>query len=132
MREIKFRVWTGSKMEHNVMAGFLGAFYVQGLDEKDSASMSPMNTKYYEPVRIMQFTGLTDKEGKPIYEGDILKPSIGSPTIIFYHEGTASFNVKYANDDDYFRAIGNAETSVYLTVIGNIYEHPALLEEKEG
>ena len=42
--ETKFRVWTGMKMDYDVVVGKLGAFYVAGLDPKDSASMSPANT----------------------------------------------------------------------------------------
>ena len=34
MKIIKFRVWNGHKMELNIMAGLLGAFYVQGMNEK--------------------------------------------------------------------------------------------------
>ncbi len=72
MRQIKFRVWNGSKMEHNIMAGFLGTFYVQGLDEKDAACMSPFNTKYDEVIHVMQSTGIKDKNGKEVYEGDVI------------------------------------------------------------
>lgn len=45
-REIKFRVWTGMSMGYKVMAGYLGHFYVAGMDEKDAACMSQFNTIY--------------------------------------------------------------------------------------
>ena len=56
-------------MEYRVVAGELGAFYVEGLDPKDSASMIPFNTKYSEQIPVMQYTGLKYKNGMKIYEG---------------------------------------------------------------
>jgi hypothetical protein len=127
MKEIKFRVWNGSKMEHNIMAGFLGTFYVQGIDEKDSASMSPFNTKYPDPVRVMQFTGLKDKNGDDIWEGDILK-----------HENGYLKEVKWGHHLWAFITINRKPTMVYQTaafpnqfeIIGNIYETPELINHE--
>ena len=77
-----------------------------------------------EDLKIMQCTGLEDKNGKLIYEGDIVKDLI-IPEIFyivkwfnsgFYLESTISGSFLKFNDTQ-------------QEVIGNIYENPELLEE---
>lgn len=125
MREIKFRIFDGSKMEYNIMAGIFGAFYVNptnlGWDEKDTASISPYNTKYPEAIDVMQFTGLKDITGKDIYEGDII------------HWHGVNLEVKFIVDGWFAEDIDEAITEVgqewesSCSIIGNIYENPELL-----
>src|SRR5258708_6198751 len=130
MREIKFRVWNGLKMEHNIMVGFLGTFYVKGIDEKDSASMSPMNTKYPETTPLMQFIGLKDKNGKEIYEGDILeqaKQINGNFIDIIF----TKYVVEYKNEGFTYVPIPKSLFTILplddLEIIGNIYQNPELI-----
>lgn len=124
-REIKFRVWTGFKMEYNIMAGFLGAFYVQGMDEKDAACMSPFNTKYYPETPVMQFTGLLDKTGKEIYEGDIIKAG-EDKMLLRWSEVYASFVLR-KEGWAFSHFFGEACSPEDCEIIGNIHENPELL-----
>lgn len=134
MREIKFRVWNGSEMVYDIMVGKFGVFYVNpsnnGLDEKDSASITPFNTKYPDDSPVMQFTGLKDKNGKDIYEGDIL----GCETLKGIIPGWV---IVYSNEYSGFRMrqvdrikptnVQNKNAFCRYPVIGNIYENPELL-----
>jgi len=130
MRELKFRVWTGNKMEYNVMVGFLGAFYVQGINPHDSACLSSFNTIYSKETPVMQFTGLKDSTGKDIYEGDIIFDGESSTKIM------KKFFIEYNKDYGRFTAIGVGRESwtwvldIRSTgkVVGNIFENLELLK----
>lgn len=61
-REIKFRAWDGERMRPVTLWGFSEEFV-----------MTPRGSSGIEDYKIMQYTGLNDKNGKEIYEGDIVK-----------------------------------------------------------
>lgn len=150
-REIKFRVWTGAQMEYKVIAGELGSFYAQGLDPNDAACISPMNTKYPNETPIMQFTGIKDKNGKEIYEGDVIDcywlAELGITEIdcsakgqVLYQPAIAAYIVEFDKPfrtgvmpDGFYEEEQlqlreyNEDESISFEIIGNIYENANLL-----
>lgn len=105
-RDIKFRIWTGEVL-------------IELAKQDLSLYMKQKNP-------IMQFTGLKDKNGKEIYEGDIIATK----------QRDVKFEVVMGWSDDYgtwgwcFKSRGKqwaADKAKGLEVIGNIYENPELL-----
>ena len=106
-RIIKFRAWDGG-MFHNVLVD--GDAWTDNLVE-DRWHGGP----------VMQFTGLKDKNGVDIYEGDVIDYGSGRFCPITYEKN--KFGIKFKN---------GAHEGCWLDltkfeVIGNIYEHPKLL-----
>jgi uncharacterized phage protein (TIGR01671 family) len=139
MRELKFRVWNGMKMEYDVMVGKFGTFYVnpmdgQGLDPNDSASLTSCNTKYPENIPVMQCTGLKDKSGKDIYEGDKFKYTTHSRSTMIDFIGSVAWDNQgscwgyYSNHQSgNLKAFCSWDEIEYdllphIEVVGNIYE----------
>lgn len=81
---------------------------------------------------LMQWTGLKDKNGKEVYEGDIVETvtasgnPFGTIDVVRYQDG----GFKLVDDTDSLLPIyiGDKEVTS-IEVIGNIYEHPHLLKE---
>ena len=143
MREILFRGKTRS-----------GEWVYGGYFKTDNESYIIKNTdgiadfalwdfaEYVIPETVGQYTGLTDKKGKKIFEGDIVKAIISindySRDRVRKEEGI--YEIKYHTEHCYFYLAkegnnllfdGNWRYYLYeIKVIGNIHDNPELLEGK--
>ena len=91
--------------------------------------------KFSHPVilsTVGQFTGLCDKNGVKIFEGDILRDGLGDDGIVTYFESIASFKFRVGNEVwNLNEGDPNRPTQLqYTEVIGNIHDNPELLKEE--
>lgn len=124
-REIKFRAWLKRSKE---------MYQVEILDfEKQKAFIFTDNFDLwvdFDDIELMPFTGFYDKNGKEIYEGDILKSNYKDIYWVKYENG--GFYIyddlgRYSSIERSFEVFEEKEMQV--EVIGNIHDNPELLEE---
>jgi len=119
-REIKFRAWEKNtkKMYDRVLASNGDpCSIVWDCDRKDWLNFDECSGY------IMQYTGLKDKNGTGIYEGDIVIAVLSTGEIIF-EDGC--FIVKWLKDEDFFNNVLSRHANC-ITIVGNIYETPLLV-----
>ena len=120
MREIKFRAWDGKRLY----------FPEQFINDSGGLEVG-----YFDPsgcpkgcygYPLMQYTGMKDRTGREIYEGDILVHDMAAYRgEVKYFEGGYTVGEPISAN-----CLIHYNTVKYALIIGNIYENPELLEEK--
>lgn len=135
-RPLKFRAWDTGKKE--MFVPYELSFTKRGITVRGGKEASTRKTySLHDRTVLMQFAGLHDKNGKEIYEGDIVKYSvferfheeesenIGKVEYVVHKNGRVGFAPMIWNthveDEFYNYEIENIE------VIGNVWENPELL-----
>ena len=120
-RKIAFRAWVKEKKIMVPISGLL--FDNDRLCEILGNFLDGWGSSDTESVELMQFTGLKDKNGKEIYEGDILLNEYvggGEPYAVKINPNWWYHEVEYGLIDD--------NNSHSFEVIANIYENPELIK----
>ena len=137
-RPIKFRAWDDK--EKKWLLGYelpnLGGFNIDGetvlLGEWSRVLdmfLFHEEGRSHDDLKIMQFTGLLDKNGKEIYEGDIVKNDFNSVTLPSPMKVVSLWDL-FTRFGIYREMYGNFPKAERLEIIGNIYETPELLNSK--
>ena len=131
MRQIKFRVWDGELMLPAESIQF-DTETVEVLIPCDAFGCEGHPIEYdFGNVVLMQYTGLCDKNGKEIYEGDIVETDLGRGVVVF---DSAAFLIRNLEDDEYYGFedfFSLYEGGCYLVeVIGNKYQNSELLGDE--
>lgn len=121
----KFRIWHEGKMHYNDFV-ITSTGYAAKIDEEflGKCVFNQENLEFNKQAVVMQCTGMRDKNGKLIYEGDIVKHS----------KSNQQYKVQW-NDkgfwqlDDYAMARSSKFLEENYEIIGNIYENKELIDD---
>ena len=132
MREIKFRAWLKEdKKMVNVETMDFTDKSMQYLKRSEIINAYILRRESFDDVELMQYTGVKDKNGKEIYENDLISCNKYKNIVVFFENGC--FKIKYPKSDT-TNTICTLDTFLEkykCKISGNIYENKNLLEENK-
>lgn len=131
MKELKFRIYSHDMERMYTVVGILKKSVIVKFSEffEDEVSLEDKN---YSP--IMQYVGIKDKDGKEIYEGDIVEVSVpntwkvtgkNNVSVVEFSKRALAYGVRLEYTDEYSNPKKNSRffpLNSKCKVIGNIYE----------
>ena len=132
-REIKFRAWLKEdKKMVNVETMDFADKSTQYLEKSEIVNAYLLRRVIFDDIELMQYTGLKDKNGAEIYDGDIVLVELSGTstwykTVVKIKEG--AFIASLIDGEDYIYIFNRGFDSNDFEILGNVYENPELLEE---
>lgn len=123
-REIKFRVWHKEDKKY-IYDPIELELIMLSLDITVNNPSIGFASEYFEFFDFQQFTGLTDKKGREIYDGDIVKSVHWNPEIMQVCFDRGAFYLAGADRHE----LADIKYVSEFEVIGNIYENPDLINK---
>lgn len=141
MREIKFRAWVAN--DSNTKSLMVNVTNISFMKNSSGAYLEECEGWYGDNNRIrfsldkanlLEYTGIRDKNGKEIYEGDIVNWGDNYKSVIEwnadkYLEGDGWMIHEYYPRNEYDRYHTTSAYTNPIEVIGNIFENPELLKK---
>lgn len=124
-RELKFRFWSGDRMFYN-LEQVMECLKQQMAHDAGLPLPIPYDHVGRHGAAFMQFTGLKDKEGKEIYEGDCLRDRIGRVRVVAWIDTQGRWGIM--NGDTTYYSLTQTEANDNEK-IGDVYSNPELLKQ---